>query len=73
MKEKDALEQFIEAKLAEKQFSYQASYWDQAAGQMAACSQSDESVCGCRIARWDKRGRRFQATSLSPIARSRVP
>ncbi|MEM6347852.1 MAG: hypothetical protein AAF927_28440, partial [Bacteroidota bacterium] len=36
MKEKDALEQFIEAKLAEKQFSYQASYWDQAAGQMAA-------------------------------------
>ncbi|MEL7530768.1 MAG: hypothetical protein AAFN10_05650 [Bacteroidota bacterium] len=36
MKEKDALEQFIEDKLAEKQFSYQASYWDQAAGQMAA-------------------------------------
>lgn len=36
MKKKDALEQFIEDKLAETQFTYQASYWDQASGQMAA-------------------------------------
>ncbi|MFK7925465.1 MAG: outer membrane beta-barrel protein [Bacteroidia bacterium] len=36
MKEKDALEQFIEDKLAETQFTYQASHWDQASSQMAA-------------------------------------
>ncbi|MEL7342234.1 MAG: hypothetical protein AAGM67_17255, partial [Bacteroidota bacterium] len=33
--EKDALEQFIEDKLNEQEFTYQPAYWDQAAAQMA--------------------------------------